>query len=64
MGGRRERGMRGKVTDENSMDRIVTKGIIPAIEAVLEEENKTVDGKVCAIRNIINAYDIRMCKSS
>jgi hypothetical protein len=49
--------MRGKVTDENSMDRIVTKGVIPAIEAVLEEEDKTIDSKVCAIRNIINAYD-------
>lgn len=49
--------MRGKVTDENSMDRIVTKGIIPAIEAVLEEEDKTVDSKICAIRSIINAYD-------
>ena len=49
--------MRGKVTDENSMDRIVTKGIIPAIEAVLKEEDGTVDGKVWTIRNIINAYD-------
>lgn len=49
--------MRGKVTDENSMDRIVTKGVIPAIEAVLKEEDKTVDSKVCAIRNIINVYD-------
>lgn len=49
--------MRGKVADENSMDRIVTKGIIPAIEAVLEEEDKTVDSKVCAIHNIINAYE-------
>lgn len=49
--------MRGKVTDENSMDRIVTKGIIPAIEAVLEEEDKTVDSKVWAIRQIIDAYD-------
>jgi hypothetical protein len=49
--------MRGKVTDENSMDKIVTKGVIPAIEAVLEDEDKTIDCKVCAIRNIINAYD-------
>jgi hypothetical protein len=49
--------MRGKVIDENSMDRIVTTGVIPAIEAVLEEEDKTVDSKVWAIRNIINAYD-------
>ena len=49
--------MRGKVTDENSMDRIVTKGVVPAIEDVLEEEDGTVDGKVCTIRNIINAYD-------
>lgn len=49
--------MRGKVTDENSMDRIVTKGVIPAIEAVLKEEDGTVDGKVWTIRNIINAYD-------
>ena len=49
--------MRGKVTDENSMDIIVTKGVIPAIEAVLEEEEVTVDFKVCTIRNIINVYD-------
>ena len=49
--------MRGKVTDENSMDRSVTKGVIPAIEAVLKEEDGTVDGKVCAIGNIINAYN-------
>lgn len=49
--------MRGKVTDENSMDRIVTKGIIPAIEAVLEEEDGTVDDKIWTIRNIIDAYD-------
>ena len=49
--------MRGKVTDENSMDRIVTKGVIPAIESVLKDEDGTVDSKVCAIRNIINAYD-------
>ena len=49
--------MRGKVSDENSMDRIVTKGIIPAIKSVLEEENRTVDGKVSDIRNIITAYE-------
>ena len=49
--------MRGKVTDENSMDRIVTKGVLPAIKAVLKEEDWTVDSKVCAIRDIINAYD-------
>lgn len=49
--------MRGKVTDENSMDRIVSQGVIPAIEAVLKEEDGTVDGKVYTIRNIINAYD-------
>lgn len=49
--------MRGKVTDENSMDKIVTKGVIPSIKGVLEEEDKTVDSKICAIRNIINAYD-------
>jgi hypothetical protein len=49
--------MRGKVTDENSMDKIVTKGVIPAIEAVLKEKDRTVDGKVSAIRNIIDAYD-------
>lgn len=49
--------MRGKVTDENSMDKIITKGVIPAIEAVLKEENRTVDDKVSAIRNIIDAYD-------
>lgn len=49
--------MRGKVTDENSMDRIVTKGVIPAIEAVLKEEDGTVDDKVWAIGHIINTYD-------
>ena len=49
--------MRGKVTDENSLDRIVTRGVIPAIEAVVKEEDVTVDGRVCAIRNIIDAYD-------
>lgn len=49
--------MRGKVTDENSMDRIVTNGVISAIEAVLKEEDGTVDGKVCAIGNIVNAYE-------
>ena len=49
--------MRGKVTDENSMDKIITNGVIPAIEAVLKEENRTVDDKVSAIRNIIDAYD-------
>ena len=49
--------MRGEVTDENSMDRIVTNGVIPAIEMVLKEEDRTVDGKVSAIRNIIDAYD-------
>ena len=49
--------MRGKVSDENSMDRIVTKVIIPAIKSVLEEENRTVDGKVSDIRNIITAYE-------
>lgn len=49
--------MRGKVTDENSMDRIVTNGVITAIEAALKEKDGTVDGKVCAIRNIINAYE-------
>lgn len=49
--------MRGKATDENSMDKIITKGVIPAIEAVLKEENRTVDDKVSAIRNIIDAYD-------
>lgn len=49
--------MRGNVTDENSMDKIVTNGVIPAIEAVLKEEDETVDNKVWTIRNIINAYD-------
>lgn len=49
--------MRGKVTDEYSMDRIVTKGIIPAIEEVLEDEDGTIDAKVWTIRNIINVYD-------
>lgn len=49
--------MRGKVTDENSMDIIVTKGVIPAIEAILKEKDETVDGKVWTIRNIINVYD-------
>lgn len=49
--------MRGKVTDENSMDKIITKGVIPAIEAILKEKEKTVDNKVSAIRNIIDAYD-------
>ena len=50
--------MRGKVTDEYSMDRIVTKGVLPAIEeAISKEVDGTVDGKVCAIRDIINAYE-------
>lgn len=46
-----------KVTDENSMDRIVAKQVISAIEAVLKEEEGTVDDKVWTIKNIINTYD-------
>lgn len=49
--------MRGKVTDENSMDRIVTQGILPAIKIELEEDTKTIDSRVAAIGNLIKAYD-------
>ena len=49
--------MRGKVTDENSMDRIVSQGILPAIKTELEEDTKTIDSRVAAIGNLIKAYD-------
>lgn len=50
--------MRGKVADENSVDRDVKKWIISAIEAVLQEEDKTDDYKIWNVRGIIGAYDI------
>lgn len=49
--------MRGKVTDENSMDRIVSQGILPAIKKELEKETSTIDSRVAAIGNLIKAYD-------
>ena len=49
--------MRGKVTDEKSMDRIVSQGILPAIKTELEKDTKTIDSRVAAIGNLIKAYD-------
>ena len=48
--------MIGKITDENSMMKIVTNGIIPAIGNVLKAEG-TVDSKVAEITNLVNAYN-------
>ena len=48
--------MIGKITDENSMRKIVTNGIIPAIGNVLKSEG-TVDSKICEITNLVNAYN-------
>ena len=48
--------MIGKITDENSMRKIVTNGIIPAIGNVLKSEG-TVDSKIAEITNLVNAYN-------
>ena len=48
--------MIGRISDENSMKKIVTNGIIPAIGNVLKSEG-TVDSKVCEITNLVNAYN-------
>ena len=48
--------MIGKITDENSMRKIVTNGIIPAIGNVLKSEG-TVDSKISEITNLVNAYN-------
>ena len=48
--------MIGKITDENSMRKIVTSGIIPAIGNALREDG-TVDSKIAEITNLVNAYN-------
>ena len=48
--------MIGKITDENSMRKIVTCGIIPAIGNALKTEG-TVDSKIVEITNLVNAYN-------
>lgn len=48
--------MIGKITDENSMRKIVTNGIIPAIGNVLKSGG-TVDSKISEITNLVNAYN-------
>ena len=48
--------MIGKITDENSMRKIVTNGISPAIGNALREEG-TVDSKIAEITNLVNAYN-------
>ena len=47
--------MTGKITDENSMRKIVTNGIIPAIGNVLKSEG-TVDSKIGEITNLNDFY--------
>lgn len=49
--------MIGKITDEESMNMIVTNGIIPAIYGVLNEKDRTVDSRVWSIGNLINTYN-------
>lgn len=49
--------MRGKVTNENAMDDIVSEGVLRAISSAIERDDITVDGKVSLIRNIIDTYD-------
>ena len=40
------------------LDEIVSQGIIPAIQRVVEDESITnIDYKVCLIGNLINAYE-------
>lgn len=49
--------MRGKVTNENAMDDIVSEGVLHAITAAIERDDITIDGKVSLVRDIIDAYD-------
>lgn len=49
--------MRGKVTNENAMDDIVSEGVLRAIISTIERDDITVDGKVSDIRNLIDTYD-------
>ena len=52
--------MIGKTSDENSLKKIVSNGIIPAIINVLyseESDGRTVDSKVAEITNLVNAYN-------
>lgn len=49
--------MRGKVTNENAMDDIVSEGVLRAITAAIERDDITIDGKVSLVRDIIDAYD-------
>lgn len=49
--------MRGKVTNENAMDDIVSEGVLHAITAAIERDDITVDGKVSLVRDIVDAYD-------
>lgn len=49
--------LRGKVTNENAMDDIVSEGVLHAITAAIERDDITVDGKVSLVRDIIDAYD-------
>lgn len=48
--------MIGRITDEYSMRKIVTNGIIPAIGNVLKSEG-TVDSKISEITDLVNAYN-------
>lgn len=49
--------MRGKVTNENAMDDIVSEGVLHAITAAIERDDITIDGKVSLVRDIIDTYD-------
>lgn len=49
--------LRGKVTNENAMDDIVSEGVLHAITAAIERDDITVDGKVSLVRDIIDTYD-------
>lgn len=50
--------MIGKITDESSMETIVSNGILPAIGHVLYGKKETsVDSKVAEITNLVNAYN-------
>lgn len=49
--------MIGRITDEESMNMIVTNGIIPAIYNVLNEKDRTVDSRVRSIGDLINTYN-------
>lgn len=49
--------LRGKVTNENAMDDIVSEGVLRAITAAIERDDITIDVKVSLVRDIIDTYD-------